>query len=168
MDDHERVRTTADGPNCNHNCNHDRWPLATLVGCLYGAERPRGQVRIAPPPDRSARRGGEARRPDELGRNAGNDRVGWHVFGNDRASADDCAVADRHAWDDRYPGTEPHLAADRHRRWDHVGPPVWVDAVVQSRQGAAMADEGAVPDRDAPGVLEATSDVDEDVLAECQ
>jgi hypothetical protein len=23
MDNHERVRTTADGPNCNHNCNHD-------------------------------------------------------------------------------------------------------------------------------------------------
>lgn len=39
---------------------------------------------------------------------------------------------------------------------------VGVNAVVEGCQCAAVADESAVPDRDACGVLEATTDVDED------
>ena len=49
-----------------------------------------------------------------------------------------------------------------------VRAPVGINAVVQGCQGAAVADERAIPDRDASRVLEATTDVDEDILAEGQ
>ena len=87
---------------------------------------------------------------------------------DDGSGAHDGAVTDSHSWDDRYCGAEPYLATDQDRRRDHVGAPVGINAMVESCQRAAVADERAVPDGDAPGVLEATPDVDEDVLAQGQ
>jgi hypothetical protein len=54
----------------------------------------------------------------------------------------------------------------RIRGWGHICAPVGVDAVVQGGEGGAVADESAVSDGDAAGVLEAAPEVDEDVLAE--
>src|SRR3954453_4612615 len=86
----------------------------------------------------SVRGGVEAGHADQLGRHAGDDRVGRDVLGHDRTSAHDRAVADSHAGDDRYAGSEPSLPADHDRCGNHVRPPVGVDPVVEGCQGAAV------------------------------
>jgi len=91
----------------------------------------------------------EARHLDEFGQDAGDDRVGRYVLGHDGARDHDRAVADRHAWDDRHSGAGPYFATDHDRRRDHVRAPVGIHTVVEGCQHAAVADERAVPDRDA-------------------
>ena len=84
------------------------------------------------------------------------------VLGHDGVGADDRPVADRDAGDDRHGGAEPHLAADHDRGGHHVrvGPSTsWLSVV-----NVLPCPMSVVADADASGVLEAASDVDEDVL----
>src|SRR4051794_22442011 len=121
-----------------------------------------------PMPDRaqSLRVRVEAGRADELGWDSGHYGVRRDVVGDDGAGADDRSIADGDPGDDSDGRSEPDPAADADGGGDHVGSAIGVDLVVESGQRAAVADEGAVADRDAAGVLEAAAEVDEDVSAQ--
>lgn len=101
--------------------------------------------------------------PQNLGRDANDNRVFGHVAGYDCSSADDGTIADGHAREDGRTGTNPDVPADVDRRWVQIRSLFRILTVIQRCHDHIVADERAVSNCDAALVLEAAAAVDEDI-----